>query len=83
MTSQAMSDYIVEIQASNSDGTIWQALAPAETVTTDDASAEEVAREVAGNQNIAEGGNWRVCVWDGADADTGTEPAYALDATDA
>lgn len=69
-----MTAFTVQIEASNADGTIWQALAPAETVDSDDTAAE-LAAEVAANQNIAEGSNWRVRVWDGEDADTGTDPA--------
>nr|MDT0658013.1 type II toxin-antitoxin system Phd/YefM family antitoxin [Micromonospora sp. DSM 115978] len=69
--------YTIEIQES-ADGQAWQALAPAETVT-DGESAEQVAQDVAVNQNVADGGLWRVCIWRGADADTGTEPAYTLD----
>lgn len=69
-----MPTYTIEIQASNDDQTIWQTLAPAETIDSDDTAAE-VAAEVAANQTIAEGSNWRVRVWEGADADTGTEPA--------
>ena len=68
-----MNEYTVEIQASNADGTIWQAMAPAETVTAE--NAEEAARDTAANQNIAEGDNWRVAAWEGAEADTATEPA--------
>jgi hypothetical protein len=75
-----MSDYTVEIQASDADRDIWQALHPAENGTGD--SAEEIARWTAGNQNVADGPNWRVCVWNGHDADTGTEPAHVLYAED-
>jgi len=67
-----MNTYTVEIQASNADRTTWQTLAPAETITTDDTAAE-VAADVAANQNIAEGNNWRVRVWN--EAITGLEPA--------
>lgn len=68
-----MTTYTVEIQASNADRTIWQALAPAETIETDDTAAE-VAADTAANQNLAEGSDWRVRVWEGDDADTATEP---------
>lgn len=56
---------------------IWQALAPAETVTA--GSADEAARDTAHNQNIAEGTNWRVAAWEGAAADTSIEPAATYD----
>lgn len=69
-----MPTFTVEIQASNDDFTIWQALHPAENVDSDGTPAD-VAADVARNQNVAEGHNWRVRVWDGADADTTTEPA--------
>jgi hypothetical protein len=65
--------YTVEIQASDADQSIWQALHPAETVEAD--SAEDAAQMTAQNQNIADGDRWRVLAWDGADADTGTKPA--------
>lgn len=70
--------YTVEIQAGNEDGTIWQAMHPAETVT-DNGSAEQVALDVYSNQNLLDGGPWRIAVWNGADADTGLDPAYTLD----
>jgi hypothetical protein len=70
----AMTTYTVEIDASNTSGTIWQALAPAENVT-DSGTAEDVARWTAANQTLADGTGWRVRVWEGADADTGTRPA--------
>lgn len=74
--------YTVQIQASNSDQTIWQALHPAENVEADETTTLDlIAEDVADDQNIAEGGDWRVCVWAGADADTGTEPDYIYDAT--
>lgn len=69
-----MTAYTVAIQASNADQSIWQTLAPAETVETDD-TADELAAEVAAHQNLADGSNWRVRVWEGEDADTGVEPA--------
>lgn len=69
-----MPKYTVQIEASAADGTIWQALTPSENVESDD-TAIEVAREVAYVQTVAEGGNWRVRVWEGNDADTDTEPA--------
>jgi hypothetical protein len=52
---------------------IWQAMHPAESVTG--TSADEVAQDVAAIQDVAEGTGWRVAVWEGADADTGIEPA--------
>jgi hypothetical protein len=71
-----MSTYTVEIQAGGDD--IWQALAPAETVDTrewgGDWTAEDVARTTADHQTLAEGTDWRVCVWIGADADIGMQP---------
>lgn len=76
-----MSNYTVEIQAGNAEGTIWQAMAPAETVN-DNGSAEQVALDMLTNQNVLDldnNGPWRIAVWIGADADTGTEPTYVLD----
>jgi prevent-host-death family protein len=73
--------YTVEIQASNAEGTIWQALAPAETVESTD-SADQVAADVAQNQNIAEGDNWRVVVWEGDNADTGVDPVAVYEPVD-
>lgn len=72
--------YTVVVEASNEDGTIWQALEPAENIDTaawgdKPWTAEEVAAVTASDQNIADGENWRVRVWEGQDADTGTEPA--------
>jgi hypothetical protein len=73
-----MTTYTVEIQAGNEDGTIWQALAPAENVEAiGDESAEDVAVWTAKNQTVADGGNWRVMVWDGADAETDDRTAVA------
>lgn len=85
-----MSTYTIEIQASDEAGDIWQALEPAETVDTDaddyigdsTDTAVQVAEAVAAHQNLAEGTNWRVRVWDGPDADTGTEPAAEAYAPD-
>lgn len=71
--------FTIEIQASNADGTIWQALEPAEDVDGTPwgyTSAAHIAQMVASHQNLAEGEGWRVCVWNGADADTGIDPAY-------
>lgn len=65
--------FTVEIQAGSRDGQIWQAVAPAENVTGD--NAEEVAKWVERNQTVAEEGHWRVQAWVGENADTGTEPA--------
>jgi len=79
--------YTVKIEASNEDGTIWQALEPAENIETTQWgptwTAEDVARATADNQTVAEGDRWRVLVWEGADADEDSEPAYVLDAADA
>jgi len=74
-----MSEYTVEIQAGDERGDVWQALHPAETVTAlEGESAEQIAAFAATNQTVADGGNWRVCVWEGADADTGSEPVHIL-----
>lgn len=74
--------YTVEIQAGNDDGTIWQAMEPAETVM-DSGSAEQVALDTIGNQTILDltegGGPWRIAVWNGANADTKTAPGFVLD----
>lgn len=74
--------YTVEIEAGNDDGTIWQAVHPAETVDTAtwtrtgaEWEPSAVAEEVAAHQTVAEAGRFRVRVWPGADADTGSEPA--------
>jgi hypothetical protein len=60
----------------------WQAITPPETVT-DPGTAAELARNILYQQDVAEltgQGLVRVRVWDGADADTGTEPtAVAYD----
>lgn len=70
--------YTVEIQASNADGSVWQAVAPAENVTvTGHELAQDIAINVAYNQAIADGDNWRVMVWDGANADTDNRTAAA------
>jgi hypothetical protein len=69
-----MTSYTVLIEASDEDQTSWQALAPAENVQ-EDGSACEVAEMTALDQNIAVGSWWRVRIWEGANADTGTEPA--------
>lgn len=75
---ETASTYTVEIQGTS--GSAWQALAPAETIdasTLDqDLTAEDVAAFVADNQTVAEGTDWRICVWGGAEADTKTTPAY-------
>lgn len=65
--------FTVQIEAT-ADGAIWQAVTPPETAEGDD--AQDVAEFVASHQNIAEGGDWRIVVWQGEDADTGTDPAY-------
>lgn len=75
-----MAAYTIEIQAGNEDGTIWQALHPAENTEGD--SAETVAVDVALHQTIAEGESWRVCVWEGFDADTGVRAVAEMYATD-
>lgn len=67
-----MSEYTVVVEAGNADGTIWQSLAPAETATGE--TAEAVSEWAATNQTLADGGHWRVRVWDGPDADTASEP---------
>jgi len=67
-----MNEYTVLVEAGDTDGADWQALAPPETTAGD--SATEVARWTAISQDVAEG-NWRVRVWDGADADISADPA--------
>lgn len=67
--------YTAEIQASTPDGNVWQALHPAETVFAKPGeTAQDIAEWVAGNQTIADGGNWRVVVWRGEDM--GAEPTH-------
>lgn len=73
--------FTVEIQAGSDETGIWQALAPAETAEGD--TAQEVAEWTAQNQNVAEGYDWRIVVWDGQDADTGGEPAHIWQPTPA
>lgn len=81
-----MNAYTVEIQASNDQREVWQALMPAETVDLADygpgATAETIARDTATNQNVADGDHWRIVVWEGDDADTADEPAYVLNSED-
>ena len=81
-----MRTFTVEIQASNEAAEIWQAVMPAEVVRTNEGdndaydiedgvtAATELARDVYYNQVVADGEHVRVCVWHGADADTGSEP---------
>jgi hypothetical protein len=67
--------YTTQIEGGNADGTIWQALDPAEMIE-DEGTAQEVADWIAQNQTLADSTtNWRVRVWEGHDADTSTEPA--------
>lgn len=68
--------HTVEIQASDTGYTVWQTLSVETSNDYPGATAAEVAANVAGNQNITEPNsyNWRIRVWDGADADTGSEP---------
>lgn len=77
-----MAYFTVQIQAGNEDGTIWQAIEPAETVH-DDGPADQLALDVIANQNVldltADGGPWRIAIWAGHDADTSTTPTYTLD----
>lgn len=75
-----MATYMVQIEASNAEGTIWQALLPAEAVEYD-GTAPAVAEMTAANQNVADGDGWRVRVWEGAEA-TG-EPAAEYYASNA
>jgi hypothetical protein len=63
-----VNEYTVIVEELDESADVWEPLAPAETVTND-GSAEEVARWTASNQTMAAAGNWRVRVWEGADAD--------------
>jgi hypothetical protein len=63
-----MNEYTVIIEERDESTGTWEPLAPAENVT-DEGTAEEVARFQAGNDTMAAAGNWRVRVWEGADAD--------------
>lgn len=65
--------YTVVVEVSDEAGELWQAAHPSENACGD--SAAEVARWVATNQTVAEGGGWRVRVWAGHDADTKVGPA--------
>jgi predicted transcriptional regulator len=69
--------YTVEIQSWSESARAWMALAPAETVSA--ASARDAAEDVADDQNIAEGPDWRVCAWAGADPDTGGTPDHIFE----
>lgn len=75
-----MTTFTVEIQASNADGTIWQAVQPAETIDTSgwgsNWTAEDVARTTVDHQTIAEA-PYRVAVWEGSRTDT--DPSFVLD----
>jgi len=76
-----MSGFTVEIQAGNADGTIWQAMAPAENIDRVE-TASDVAFDVLHNQNVLDEdgvGHWRIVVWIGTDADTSCSPDYTLD----
>lgn len=64
-------EYTVVIEASDAEATIWQAVTPAENVTSG-VTAHELATWTATNQNVATGTNWRVRVWEGHDADPHT-----------
>jgi prevent-host-death family protein len=71
--------YTVEIQAT-ADGEIWQTVESPDTITDLDAAdmeyadAADVARDVAGHQNLVDGEGWRVRVWGGKAPDLGAEP---------
>lgn len=63
----------------------WVALAPAETVTGAPGAAGEIAAAALTNQTVTDPGDdgpIRVRVWEGADADTSTEPAAEVIAGD-
>lgn len=77
---RGMTTYTVQIEASTADGGIWQALAPSEQITST-GNAEDVAEITAADQNVAEGNDWRVVVWEGDRAEG--EPAYVLAGADA
>jgi hypothetical protein len=72
-----MPTYTVQIEASNADATVWQAISLSEDVQ-DLGTAQDVAEAVATEQNVAYD-NWRVLVWEGAGADTSSVPAYTFD----
>lgn len=71
-------EYTVLIETGSDDGQ-WQATAPAETVDVrawgPSWTAEDVAIWAANNQTRSDAGRWRVRVWEGADADTSSDPA--------
>lgn len=76
-----MNHYTVQIEAGNAEGTVWQALQPAENIS-DPGPADQVALDVLTNQNVLaldDNGPWRIVVWNGDDADTSAEPAHILD----
>lgn len=72
-----MPAYTVQIEASNADATVWQAISLSEDVQ-DTGTAQDVAEAVGNNQDVAYD-NWRVLVWEGAGADTSSVPAYTFD----
>jgi hypothetical protein len=74
-----MNEYTVVVEAADETGDGWQPLAPAENVTND-GTADEVARWTADNHTMGGAGNWRVRVWDGADADQSTPEAASCEA---
>lgn len=76
-----MSDYTVQIQASNAAGDIWQPMRPAETIRDVTDSPEKLARDVAATEIASDDGNWRIVVWSGADADITVAPVHVYTAT--
>lgn len=72
--------YTVQVEASNADGTIWQAVAPSETVnlTAPGWTPQKVAEMAARDQTEADGHNWRVRVWTGGNADTSSASAAEI-----
>lgn len=68
--------FTITIEVSD-DGRIWQAMAPPENIEADDAG--DAARWVATNETEVTGEtNWRVFVWEGADADTSNPDTATL-----
>jgi len=63
-----MATYTVQIEAGDVDGAVWQAVAPSETIETEETAAE-LAAWVATNQTVADGWRWRVLVWTGDEPD--------------
>ena len=59
-----MATYTMRVEVGDADGGSWLAVAPSETVEYD-GDPRDLARDVAANQTVADGDDWRVVVWGG------------------